>query len=39
MLFTVFCNPFVCHTCTSTFKVEMAVLCFFTVVLGVLQTT
>jgi len=33
-LFAVFCNLFVCDTCTSAFKVEMAVLCFSTVLFG-----
>lgn len=34
LLFAVFGNIFVCDTCTSAFKVEMAVLCFSTVLFG-----
>lgn len=33
-LFAVFCGLFVCDTCTSAFKVEMAVLCFSAVLFG-----
>lgn len=34
LLFAVFCNLFACDTCTSAFKVEMAVLCFSAVFFG-----